>query len=207
MTKSKAMGRRSSEESFQTRALIVNNAYSLFSEKGYDNTSIREIAKLSNVTPNTIRHHFGSKSDIWTTIIQPSLALYKSQLELALLRIAASRATPPIAFKYIIKTLVKTLTENPQIIRLIGVPRKTPNERELMVYEELKSVHVSMITLFNKAKKLESSLKNYDSTTFFTALIGLVAAPLLYYSTMNKNDDHLFSQAYQSQIIAMLFND
>ncbi|WP_086968474.1 TetR/AcrR family transcriptional regulator [Vibrio coralliirubri] len=207
MTKSKAMGRRSSEESFQTRALIVNNAYSLFSEKGYDNTSIREIAKLSNVTPNTIRHHFGSKSDIWMTTIQPSLALYKSQLELALLRIEASRATPAIAFKYIIKTLVKTLTENSQIIRLIGAPRKTPNERELMVYEELKSVHVSMITLFNKAKKLDSSLKKYDSTTFFTALIGLVAAPLLYSSTMNKNDDHLFSQAYQSQIVAMLFKD
>ncbi|CAK2040663.1 TetR/AcrR family transcriptional regulator [Vibrio crassostreae] len=207
MTKSKAMGRRSSEESFQTRALIVNNAYFLFSEKGYDNTSIREIAKLSNVTPNTIRHHFGSKSDIWMTIIQPSLALYKSQLELAFLRIEASRATPAIAFKYIIKTLVKTLTENSQIIRLVGVPRKTPNERELMVYEELKSVHVSMITLFNKAKKLDSSLKKYDSTTFFTALIGLVAAPLLCSSTMNKSNDHLFSQTYQSQIVAMLFND
>ncbi len=79
--------------------------------------------------------------------------------------------------------------------------------RELIVYEELKSVHVSMITLFNKAKKLDSSLKKYDSTTFFTALIGLVAAPLLCSSTMNKSNDYLFSQTYQSQIVAMLFTD
>lgn len=206
MTKSKAMGRRSNEESLQTRARIVKNAYSLFCDKGYDNTSIREIAKITNVTHNTIRHHFGSKADIWVTVIEPFLAVYISQIELALQRMETSNATPPFAFKYIVKILVKTLSDNPQIIRLIGVPRSTPSERELMVYEQLKSIHLSMITLFNRAKKLESSLRKYDTTTFFTALIGLVAAPLLYSSTMNKNDDHLFSQAYQSQIVAMLFS-
>ncbi|GAB7224308.1 hypothetical protein VoSk93_35270 [Vibrio owensii] len=206
MTKSRAMGRRTSEESFQTRALIVKNAYSLFCDKGYDNTSIREIAKITNVTHNTIRHHFGSKTDIWMTVIEPFLAVYKSQIELAFQRMNASDATPPVAFKYIVKILVKTLTDNPQIIRLIGVPRSTPNERELMVYEQLKSIHLSIITLFNRAKKLESSLRKYDTTTFFTALIGLVAAPLLYTSTRGEVDDHLFSQAYQSQIVAMLFN-
>ena len=201
------MGRRSSEESLQTKARIVKNAYSLFCDKGYDSTSIREIAKLSNVTPNTIRHHFGSKLDIWMTVIEPSLTLYKNHLELALLHIEVSRATPVVAFKHVIETLVNTLTENPQIIRLIGVPRNTPNQRELMVYEELKSVHLSMITLFNKAKKLESSLKKYDTNTFFTALIGLVSAPILYSSTRNKTDHYLFSQAYQSQVFTMLFNN
>lgn len=200
------MGRRSNEESLQTRARIVKNAYSLFCDKGYDNTSIREIAKITNVTHNTIRHHFGSKADIWVTVIEPFLAVYKSQIELAFQRMEASNATPPFAFKYIVKILVKTLSDNPQIIRLIGVPRSTPSERELMVYEQLKIIHLSMITLFNRAKKLESSLRKYDTTTFFTALIGLVAAPLLYSSTINKNDDHLFSQAYQSQIVAMLFS-
>lgn len=206
MTKSRAMGRRSKEESKETRALIVKNACSLFCEKGYDNTSIREISKLTNVTHNTIRHHFGSKKDIWMAVIEPLLNLYKSQLEIAFIQMEASKASPPTAFKYIVEAMVKTLTENPQMIRLIGLPRLASNERVLMVDDELKCVHLPMIALFNEAKKLESSLQKYDSCTFFTALVGLISAPILYSSIRNEIDEHIFLRAYQSQIVALLFD-
>jgi AcrR family transcriptional regulator len=51
-------------EAASTRDRILNVAIELFTEKGYDGTSLREIAERLAVTKAAIYYHFASKEDI-----------------------------------------------------------------------------------------------------------------------------------------------
>lgn len=46
------------------RALIIENALRLFLEKGYDRTTVRELAKSCGITEGAIYRYIGSKNDI-----------------------------------------------------------------------------------------------------------------------------------------------
>jgi len=48
----------------QARQLIINAAFELFAEKGYQNTSIALIAKNAGVSKGLIYHYFESKEDV-----------------------------------------------------------------------------------------------------------------------------------------------
>ena len=51
-------------EALSTRERILNVALDLFIEKGYDKTSLREIAEQLGFTKAALYYHFSSKGDI-----------------------------------------------------------------------------------------------------------------------------------------------
>jgi len=50
----------------RTRERILDAALSLFAEKGYDATSMREIAEQLHITKAALYYHFDSKADIFS---------------------------------------------------------------------------------------------------------------------------------------------
>jgi AcrR family transcriptional regulator len=48
-----------------TRNVILSVARRMFAERGYDKTSVRDIATASGVDPAMIRHYFGSKDELF----------------------------------------------------------------------------------------------------------------------------------------------
>jgi AcrR family transcriptional regulator len=58
-----AAGERPAED-LTARARIRDAALLLFTERGLDGTTIRDIAKAAGVSGGLIRHHFGSKDDL-----------------------------------------------------------------------------------------------------------------------------------------------
>jgi AcrR family transcriptional regulator len=54
-----------------TRQRILDTALDLFIERGYDKTSLREIAERVGVTKAALYYHFSSKEDIIRTLVQP----------------------------------------------------------------------------------------------------------------------------------------
>jgi AcrR family transcriptional regulator len=51
------------------RGIILNAATKLFSEKGYHNTAIAEVAKLTGVAEGTIFYHFKTKEELFLAIL------------------------------------------------------------------------------------------------------------------------------------------
>ena len=54
-----------------TRDRILEAALDLFIERGYDKTSLREIAERVGVTKAALYYHFSSKEEIIRTLVQP----------------------------------------------------------------------------------------------------------------------------------------
>ncbi|MFI6868261.1 TetR/AcrR family transcriptional regulator [Nocardia sp. NPDC050406] len=48
----------------RTRRALLRAAYRLFDDKGYDGTTITEIAKAAEVSPGTFFNYFGTKEDL-----------------------------------------------------------------------------------------------------------------------------------------------
>lgn len=64
-----------------TREKIIYEALSLFSVKGYDAVSIRQIASAVGIKESSIYNHFKSKQDILNKIIDETLKRYYSTLD------------------------------------------------------------------------------------------------------------------------------
>jgi AcrR family transcriptional regulator len=61
----KKKGRRSAMAAEETKNLIMTVAADMFCELGYERVSIRNISDRAGVSHSLIRHHFGSKEQIW----------------------------------------------------------------------------------------------------------------------------------------------
>lgn len=61
-------GRRSAEAAEQTKCDILHAAADMFAEQGFERVSLRNISEKAGVSHSLIRHHFGSKEQIWQAV-------------------------------------------------------------------------------------------------------------------------------------------
>lgn len=66
----RSRGRRTASEAGRTRQRLLAHAARLFARKGYNGTSLRELAKAGGVRLFTIQHHFGSKQRLYEEILR-----------------------------------------------------------------------------------------------------------------------------------------
>jgi len=71
------MPRSSREKSAETRSHIIEAAYRLFVDKGYNATPLREISQQAGVTVGAVYNHFNTKEDIWVAVIQEKHPYHK----------------------------------------------------------------------------------------------------------------------------------
>ncbi|MET7652264.1 MULTISPECIES: TetR family transcriptional regulator [unclassified Streptomyces] len=67
-------GRPPRAESADTRDLILAAAREEFSERGYDKTSVRGIAKAAGVDPALVHHYFGTKEQVFEAAVEVAFA-------------------------------------------------------------------------------------------------------------------------------------
>ena len=65
-----------------TRERILETALDLFIERGYDKTSLREIAEKVGVTKPALYYHFSSKEEILRTLIEPILSVQEQAADI-----------------------------------------------------------------------------------------------------------------------------
>jgi len=71
------------EQARRTREGIVETALHLFAERGYDGTSLQQIADAMGLTKAAVYYHFRSKADIAHAIVHPSFEAFSEVIERA----------------------------------------------------------------------------------------------------------------------------
>jgi AcrR family transcriptional regulator len=59
---------------------ILNKALELFSTKGYDATSVREICEAADITKPTLYHFYGSKEGVYRALVEGALEGFRERL-------------------------------------------------------------------------------------------------------------------------------
>ncbi|MFC2038708.1 TetR family transcriptional regulator [Chloroflexota bacterium] len=62
--------RKTKEDAAVTREKLLDVALSVFSKKGYSATTLEDIAKEAGVTRGAIYWHFGSKSELYSSLVK-----------------------------------------------------------------------------------------------------------------------------------------
>ncbi|MCX5332393.1 MULTISPECIES: TetR family transcriptional regulator [unclassified Streptomyces] len=82
---SRKRGRPPGTESADTRDRILTAAREEFSERGYEKTSVRGIAKAAGVDPALVHHYFGTKEQVFEAAVEvafsPALKVRDTVLE------------------------------------------------------------------------------------------------------------------------------
>jgi TetR/AcrR family transcriptional regulator len=71
-------------ESSRSSDRILLKAIELFSSKGYDATSVREICEAAGITKPTLYHFYGSKEGVYRAIVDGALSAYRNDVVAAI---------------------------------------------------------------------------------------------------------------------------
>jgi AcrR family transcriptional regulator len=98
---------------------IVDAAAQLFARRGYHGTSTREIARLAEVSENTLFRHFEHKEDIFWSALRYYVSTLKPSWEL--LGGFNPEDKPEIVLPKIFELLAETVCCRPEVIRIMAV--------------------------------------------------------------------------------------
>lgn len=120
---------------------LFNSAMRLFSQKGYYQTNMEDIADDADVTKETLYYHFQSKSQLFIeTIIR-----YERQLEEKVVEFASAKYNPDTIAYNITKLCVDSFTDYKYIADVVMLEIQVDTD----VAEEIKKVKNHFITLIS----------------------------------------------------------
>lgn len=175
----KGAGRRTAVEAQATRQLIVSAALERFSERGFDAVSVREIAAQADVTHGMIRHHFGSKLDVWKAALEAVFEDYRQTL-LPRVREALEDDDPLQAFRGVVSEFIRISSSRPVYARLLVRESEAGGERAQFCASRFQEIHEVIGQLFERARGISPALSFHTNDSFFNALISLTFFSILH---------------------------
>lgn len=177
------LGKQPRDVSEKTKQTVLKAALKIFAQEGFFNTKLRDIAALAGTTHSLIRHHFGSKDDLWKAVVDYGLDLQEKKI----LKIIKSRASddPVELFKDFIRSFVSTISKNPELskIMLHDNSRTSPHLEYLI--ERQKKLHSIVEPVFLDAQKC-GYFKGFNHDSFLVYVRALVETPIATRDITNK---------------------
>jgi TetR/AcrR family transcriptional regulator len=181
--KTRKLGKQTRDVSEKTKQTVLKSALKIFAQEGFSRARLRDIASLAGTTHSLIRHHFGSKDDLWKAVVNYGLNLQEKQI----LKIIKSRgsASPVELFKDFIKSYVSTIAKNPELSKILlhDNSRSSPHLNYLI--ERQKQLHSIVEPVFKNAQK-SGYFKGVDHDSFLVYVRALVETPIATRDITNK---------------------
>ncbi len=154
------------------KATILKEAASLFSEQGYERTSMREIAIRSGVSKPAIYYHFANKQFLFEELVNTSFEISKKRI----CAIAQSEDDPIKQLKDLAKGFFESTQNNPEMSRFmhdltVGNIRKNIDLDHKKVFSEHQEWFNQILI---KGKERGLFRKDLDNFSFIMVFIGTI---------------------------------
>jgi TetR/AcrR family transcriptional regulator len=98
-----------------TRERILLKSLELFSKKGYDATSVREICEAAGLSKPSLYHFFGSKEGVYRALVDGSLVDFRQEI----LRVLAGKAAARERLKRVSRLHFASVRAHSELMRFI----------------------------------------------------------------------------------------
>ena len=154
---------------------ILNAAIELFSKRGFDGVSIREIASHANVHFALIRYHFGDKEDLYKACISKH---GESRLISAQRFLTAEPKSPEdmrLRLGYAIDDVLRIHNENPFLTKLLLMEVESTTHRSDQVLKKTMMAMMEVFVSFFKSCQSKKYLdRNLDPFFLAQSLMGIL---------------------------------
>lgn len=167
----------------QVRERLLDAAEKLFCERGFSNTSVRDLTKTAGCNIAAVNYHFGGKDQLYKAMFQRHMSrVFAEQIQVITDVMNSEKPTLELFLRGAIKKALEPLVEqNERIPMMKLVVRETLNphmKRDVVELEAFKEfVELARDTLV----KLVPGLSSDKAILCFYSLEGLVLQPLLFY--------------------------
>lgn len=187
---------RKHKEKLEMRKRILNGARKIFLEKGYENTSMRNIASEIDYSAGTLYFHFKDKSEIFHELHKEGF-----QLLLIQLKILDSVADPFERLKAVGRVFIKFAQDNKDyynLMFLVEETPKTPKDGGFQIAQEAINHLLDLIKKCQKEGRFKSMDAEYFSFMFLSSIHGICAlfCKERTLNFVNKTNDELMMNGY-----------
>ncbi len=109
---------------FRSADRILMSSLQLFSAKGYDATSVREICEAAGITKPTLYHFYGSKEGVYRALVDGVLAPFTADVE----RLLAGDGSVRERLRAVARAYFERARTHPDVVRFIfGLVHNPPS--------------------------------------------------------------------------------
>jgi TetR/AcrR family transcriptional regulator len=149
-----------------TRAAVLEAAERLFAERGFANTSLRDISSASGVSHPLIHHHFGSKEDLYQAVKRRLVEDYAQRFPHA-----ARAVNRPLNVGPELRRLMAYIGDNPLLLRLCAWTRL---EGDRQVWPGEPNMFETIQRRIEVSQRRHLIREDLDPTYLTVVLLGLV---------------------------------
>lgn len=145
-----------------------------FAEKGFKGASLREIAVEADTTHGLIRHHFGTKEDLWRAMVDDFVGRFEERHRPLLSNIGET--DPVELLKAFVANYIRVSAEVPGVSKIIMNDCSQPGPRLDFVMDRMLPIHKAIEPVFLAAQG-RGLLRQHDADSFFVFLVMLGSFP------------------------------
>lgn len=188
---------RKQEEKQEMHQRILNGARKIFLEKGYEKTSMRNIASEINYSPGSLYFHFRDKTEIFQELQKEGFTLLLNQL-----KVLNTVADPFERLKASGRVFIHFAQENKDYYNLMFMVEedvKEPSENRFQIAQEAINHMCSIISECQQQGRFQGMDTDYFTFMVLSAMHGICALFCKDRTTsfMNRTNDELMENGYE----------
>ena len=174
----------------KTRDRIIEAATELFSQRGYNGTTMREIARLCDLTEAAIYKHFAGKEKLYEEVI-----LSKSKQHAIASFLESKRGLGSIedVLFTIARHILTTAREDKQLIRILLYSSLEGFHASSILYRELRHPYIHFLREELKNRMVEGEVREVNPFITSRCFVGLVMDCALNVEFWNKLEGSTFT--------------
>jgi AcrR family transcriptional regulator len=153
---------------------IIDTAEQLFGDKGFDGTSVRDIAQKAGVNIAMISYYFGSKEKLLEAVFEKRVSFLHTQVTGL---IANKELTAMQKIFLLIDDYIERIMQQPQFHKLMTREEMLTNENPIktLICETKRRNMEAIKKLISEGQKNGEFRKNIDVVLLMTTLVGTIA--------------------------------
>lgn len=192
-----SIAERKQEEKLEMHKRILNGARKVFLEKGYEQTSMRNIASEINYSPGIIYFHFKDKSEVFLELHKEGFRLLLSQL-----KVLDTVADPFERLKAVGRVFIQFAQDNKDYYNLMFIveePAKVPQAGGFQIAQEAINYLLDVVKACQKNGRFKDMDTEYFAFMLLSAVHGICAlfCKDRTLNFVNKTNDELMKHGYE----------